>query len=484
MSNLSELLPTGGGQNAVDFVATGTLASGQTVALKTDGTVEVISEQALSIDSTASNGATQRQAYYSGACYHSGNNTIVISYPNSANSRYPTAAVCTVSGSTITVGTPTVLNSSMSALLASCAYDAVQDKVVFFYAPQGIGYVKAATVSGDSFSFGSQVAAFSSYTLGNRPGDMCNLDDSKVAIGWGDGSSGTAGIQVVSISGTTLTLGTAKAVTGWNSYRMRMASGKKGELLVQLGGLSQIGYVAGTVSGTTVTLGAVTQLTGSSYVNDVASGFWAGYTSPESTYIAVHQQPGGTAGDSRGMVITVSGTAHTIHTELSLTADPTGYTSIGWSNAGNKAILYYRSTLSGGSKYATDLSYSGTTLTEGSVITLGVGNYGNPNATYDQTASKSVVLYSDASNSDAATVDLIAPSSTNSADFIGITAEAISDTATGAVNIYGGINEAQTGLTIGSDYYVQSDGSLSTTASDVKVGQAISATTINMMDLT
>jgi len=69
-------------------------------------------------------------------------------------------------------------------------------------------------------------------------------------------------------------------------------------------------------------------------------------------------------------------------------------------------------------------------------------------------------------------------------DFIGITAEAISDTATGAVNVYGGINEAQTGLTIGADYYVQADGSLSTTVSSVKVGQAISATTINMMDLT
>ena len=43
MSNLSELLPTGGGQNAVDFVATGTLASGQAVILKTDGTVAALS---------------------------------------------------------------------------------------------------------------------------------------------------------------------------------------------------------------------------------------------------------------------------------------------------------------------------------------------------------------------------------------------------------------------------------------------------------
>ena len=44
---------------------------------------------------------------------------------------------------------------------------------------------------------------------------------------------------------------------------------------------------------------------------------------------------------------------------------------------------------------------------------------------------------------------------------------------------------AQSGVfAIGSDYYVQDDGTLSTTSSSVKVGQAISATTINMMDLT
>ena len=56
MSNLSELLPTGGGQNSVDFVATGTLASGQTVALKTDGTVEAVATTSVpvSIPTTAS----------------------------------------------------------------------------------------------------------------------------------------------------------------------------------------------------------------------------------------------------------------------------------------------------------------------------------------------------------------------------------------------------------------------------------------------
>jgi len=49
MSNLSELLPTGGGQNAVDFVASGTLPNGQAVALKTNGQVEVVGETSTPI---------------------------------------------------------------------------------------------------------------------------------------------------------------------------------------------------------------------------------------------------------------------------------------------------------------------------------------------------------------------------------------------------------------------------------------------------
>jgi len=43
MSNLSDLLPAGGGAKVAELVASGTLPSGQTVALKADGTVEAIS---------------------------------------------------------------------------------------------------------------------------------------------------------------------------------------------------------------------------------------------------------------------------------------------------------------------------------------------------------------------------------------------------------------------------------------------------------
>jgi hypothetical protein len=70
--------------------------------------------------------------------------------------------------------------------------------------------------------------------------------------------------------------------------------------------------------------------------------------------------------------------------------------------------------------------------------------------------------------------------STNNTDFIGISDAAISDTASGSVTIKGGISTNVTGLTPNQNYYVQADGTLSTTASDVLAGKALSSTSINL----
>ena len=72
----------------------------------------------------------------------------------------------------------------------------------------------------------------------------------------------------------------------------------------------------------------------------------------------------------------------------------------------------------------------------------------------------------------------------NISNFIGITDAAIADAAIGNVDTWGGLNKKQTGLSITSSYYVQTDGSITTSAAGTKIGQAISATTINLMDLT
>ena len=71
-------------------------------------------------------------------------------------------------------------------------------------------------------------------------------------------------------------------------------------------------------------------------------------------------------------------------------------------------------------------------------------------------------------------------------NLLGIASGAILDTATGTINTWGSRNEVQTGLTIGSDYYVQSDGTITTTSTSPAqlIGTAISATQINIKDYT
>jgi hypothetical protein len=79
-------------------------------------------------------------------------------------------------------------------------------------------------------------------------------------------------------------------------------------------------------------------------------------------------------------------------------------------------------------------------------------------ATYDTNSDKVVIGFEDGGNSNYGTSIVLQLGSTNVSDFIGLADAAISDTATGKINVKGSINSKQSSLTIGSDYYVQSDG--------------------------
>ena len=72
MSNLSELLPSGGGQNAVDFVASGTLPNGKPVILKANGQVEVVGTTTIAADipyGSETTFGTNRSQYVSPAAF-------------------------------------------------------------------------------------------------------------------------------------------------------------------------------------------------------------------------------------------------------------------------------------------------------------------------------------------------------------------------------------------------------------------------------
>ena len=68
----------------------------------------------------------------------------------------------------------------------------------------------------------------------------------------------------------------------------------------------------------------------------------------------------------------------------------------------------------------------------------------------------------------------------NYGDWVGIATAAINSGASGNVTVLGGVSTNQSGLTTGTTYYVDTDGTLTTTANKYPIGEALSATSIQL----
>ena len=483
MSNLSELLPTGGGQNAVDFVASGTLSSGQTVALQSDGTVIAISESGPGTG-TSTTFQSVANADTIASVFDTSNNKVVIVYRDGGNSSYGTAVVGTVSGTSISFGTPVVFEASAVGM-TTASFDSTSNKVVIAYRDDvnsNYGTAIVGTVSGTSISFGTAVVFESATT--NYIACSYSPANNKTIISYRDGGNSNYGTSIVgTVSGTSISFGSAAVFEfAHAAYMSSTFDTSQNVVIVVYADIGNSFYgtaVVGTVSGTSISFGTPA----------VFLSATAPY--PKITFDSSNNKPviayydTASSNNGKARVATVSGTSisfGTAATFASTSADQVGITFD--SSTNNIHIAYADASASPANVGKVVIgTVSGTSLSFGTPVTFTDASIGNTSLTFDNSNNKTVISYSYGGTS-IGTSSVFFELDTNSADFIGITAEAISDTATGAVNVYGGINEAQTGLTINSDYYVQDDGSLSTTASDVKVGQAISATTINMMDLT
>ena len=458
MSNLSELLPTGGGQNAVDFVATGTLASGQAVILKTDGTVAAVTGVAEGVG--AESVFESATSNYGVATYDSTNNKVVIAYQDGGNSNYGTAVVGTVSGTSISFGTPVVFESGTVQYI-SATYDSANEKVVIAYSDNDNSYYGTAvvgTVSGTSISFGSPVVFLSGYTFYTSA--VYDSTSNKTVIAYRDSITTNYGTAVVgTVSGTSISFGTPVVFESAVSAHIAAtydSSNNKVVIAYTDGGNSSYGTaIVGTVSGTSISFGTAVVFE-AAIVNTTTATF-----DSNSNKIVITYGDGGNSYYGTAIVGTVSGTSISFGTAVVFNAANTQtYTSATFDSTNNKVVIAYTNTANSSHGAAIAGTVSGTSISFGATtVTNAAVTYYNA-ATYDSTNNKVVIAYKDAGNSNYGTAVVFTVGSSNNTSFIGITSEAISNTATGAVNVYGGINTAQTGLTIASDYYVQTDGSL------------------------
>ena len=480
MSNLSELLPAGGGGKNVNFVASGTLGNGVTVALKTDGTVEAVVETAEAIGTETE--FQSGRSDYTQAVYDVNANKVVVFYYLDGNGVY--GVVGTVSGSSISFGTPVRAYSGPAYSNFGTAYDANAQKVIYGFRTGSASGLKVVvgTVSGTSISFGTPVAIDSGSN--ENGGSMAyEANAQKIVVSFPSASDSQYGASVVgTVSGTSISFGTkviyssAAVDTGVGTAVAYDAVAQKVLIGYRLSSDARGYGIVGTVSGTSISFGTTVKYSDSI----VPAGMSLAYSSLSGKIIIVYED----ANTNNGIAIaaTLSGTSVSYGSPITWVSNGVNMSSLGTApltEDTNAGVMVFGFANTSGNGQVVNFTVTGSTITASDITTWdsGTQNFYIGGA-YHSVEKKTVFSWQQTYTTGEAIT--YSPASTNSTDFIGITDAAISDTASGSVTIKGGISTNVTGLTPNATYYVQTDGSLSTTESDVLAGKALSSTSINL----
>jgi len=498
MSNLSELLPAGGGGKNVNFVASGTLGNGKTVILNSDGTVTgagMVSQAGIVIP-VGSSVVFNNAGVTTGSATSFDPNTagkFVVAFRDNANSSYGTCIVGTVSGTSISFGSEYIFSTG-SATDLSIAFDPnTANKFIVAWREASINYYGTSvvgTISGTSISFGSEVV-FNSAEVEHTSASFDPNTANKFVIAYKDGGNGNKGTAIVgTVSGTSISYGSEvlfdTTIVADNAltfdpntsgkfiiaYRDQSNSHRGKTIVGTLSGTSTSYGTAGVFN--TATVGAIT----ASFDPNTANKFVIAYKDAGNSYYGT------------SIVGTVSGTSISYGSKYVFNAGSDNFISIAFdpSNTGKLIVAYQNGS---NSSYGTSVvgTVSGTTISYSSPYIFESSESSDLSASFDpNTSGNFVVAFTQAANSNKGTVILgditgtVQATNLTATNFLGITDAAISSGASGSVTIKGGLKSELSSLTPNSIYYVQSDGSVTTasTAPAVRIGKALSSTTLNL----
>jgi len=460
-------------------VASGALGNGKTCVVNSDGTVSVVGGATQAFGSEA----VFESAYtsFTVAGYDPDANRIVIVYGDNPNSGYGTAVVGTVSSNSISFGTATVFKSAAVEHLA-ISYNAAAQKLVIAYSDNGDaakGKCRVATVSNTSISFGTEVTW--STTTNSISISLCyDPDGEKTVLAFVNGSPGNGTAIVGTVSGTDISFGSATEFENSSSYYTSSVydtNSNKVVIAYRNSANSSYGTAAvGTVSGTSISFGTpvVFEQATTNYVQAVFDS--------TNNKIVISYQDAGNSNYGTAIVGTVSGTSISFGTAVVFEAGNSDYLTSVYDDNANKVVVSYRD--QGNSNHGTLAvgTVSGTSISFDTPVVFNASNTVYLGSAYNSSNNKVVIGFNDGGNSSYGTGIVFQLGFTNltSENFIGITPSAYPTGAGAEIQTKGAVNEEQSGLTAGQSYYVQADGTLSTTAGDPSVfaGTAVSATKI------
>ena len=401
-----------------------------------------------------------------GSVYDPDTGKIIICYVRGSDSN-GLAVVGTVDGATLSFGTPVVFNAAATEHTA-ITYDTSNDKVVIFYKDAGnssYGTSIVGTVSGTSISFGSEVVFNSRNTQWTQA--TFDTNAGKVVVSYQDtGGTSDGKANVGTVSGTSISFGSQATFASTNASYVAAtydANAQKHVMCYRDNSASDYGKaVVGTVSGTNITFGSDATFN-SANTSDIHNTF-------ESTNnkVIIAYKDGGDSDKANAVVGTVSGTSISFGSEAVINSASTQQPKPVYNSVQQKLIFEYE--LSGNGLYYRTATVSGTSIADVSdEVTLASGfNALVTNFVYNPTADSAVVAFMDGGDS-------------NKGNAIAFTLDSRAELANGqaaSIDIIGSVSDNQSGLTAGQQYFVQNDGTISTTADSPSVlaGTAISAT--------
>ena len=471
-----------------DFVATGTLPNGQAVELMADGTVRAVSEPVIPRNiPLASTGVTFETVTTTSTWQgfdvkidSTNPDRFIVAYRNSSGT-YGACVLGTVSGTTITFGTQVIFSSEATTNRQISFAPNSSGKFAISYRKADPSYtagIKIGTISGTSITFGTEVVVSSATTyFHNCAFDL--VDNNKLVSMYT--SSNNTYIKVGTVSGTSVSFGSAILVgpSGWSIGLVKAVGTSK--FLI----LADANLKIGTVSGSTLSLGTNMPFPWE-ITNDVAM---AVNPIDLTSFIVTYKGKNVSNNLRNGTIVagTISGTSITLGNHIEFFAEnSTGARdhAIEFSPHSSGKFAYMYSEDSTNDAVVNTGSVSGTTISLDTIFEINTDADHNASALAFMSGGKFVyVTKTQVSNIGTAHVGQMqatGASTLNSLSYVGLSSAAYTDGQTASIILKGGVSENQSGLTAGSRYYIQGDGTLGTSEAtpSVEAGLAINATTL------
>ena len=466
-------------------VASGALASGKPVVVNADGTVSVVAESSVSqsVGTSASFHSSNTQNIFSS--YDASTNRVVVAYSDPGDSDKGKAIVGTVSGTDISFGSEVVFETGSTGGIAAI-YDSASEKIVIAFQDYGDsqkGKAIVGTVSGTSISFGS-VALFKNSAIGaSNIAIAFDSNSNRVVVVYTDSNNSNYGTaKVGTVSGTDISFSGSNDVVyesaqpNWVSITFDSTANKVVISYADTGNSNYGTAIVGTVeSAINISFGSAVVFE-SANTDDTAITF-----DSSNSKVVILYQDAGNSNYGTAIVGTVSGTGISFGSPVVFEQNTSELFVAAFNTSNNTVTVAYTSGTKG---YVIAGTVSGTSISFTTRLLFQNNGVSYITITYNSTEEKSVISYrSSANNYGTSIVYTGAGTSTNitSENFIGMSkGGAVADTENATVDIIGSVNNEQSSLTAGQQYFVQNDGTIGTTADDPSVlaGTAISATKI------